>query len=570
MSGTNAYSFDFLRREHTLNDDGEPSSLPIIDTTIASPISDGNHETPDIEALAAAAANKPDLEKQFDIINFLQKHRVGGHLTPAVIYQRTGIDLEEDLQVAEMLKSNSKVRTEEEPDPDNPSLMITTYAYRAIYPDIKDRVSLLAEITKTKNGIRSKDLEDSYIGVKEDLDALICGGDVIAISNTEDKDKMIFSRGESFLVEIDGVVNVIEPEINMMEEQSKIVHSNGIIHTGETNNATLPPTGATIQGTIDLSNKQESGETSTQTMTGDDPNKPNNLNVAAPTPPPVKPQIFSVETDIDPTTQIRRGEAVQIGGQWFRVSSAVREGSLDDQPVRARAPLSVVMLTDLPKRNEQDGYIRPFNESTLPCDASLAPGTLNNLKKAKEARERLFRIAHGRTGGVASQLLGSHAHSSNPIALAASFGTASTSTRKRPNKTNTMNAAKIKQDAIKAKEAASDPYLSLYSHARRHGCTLDVREMYRQTRTQIPESDVALKKMLLEHKLLEPGEEMRRARLAKRSNLNNDGKPVKRRYYERKNQRLTNTHLEGTEIGAILRQASEKQKQGKTVGDGGM
>ena len=64
-------------------------------------------------------------------------------------------------------------------------------------------MSLLAEITKTKNGIRSKDLEDSYIGVKEDLDALICGGDVIAISNTEDKDKMIFSRGESFLVEMD-------------------------------------------------------------------------------------------------------------------------------------------------------------------------------------------------------------------------------------------------------------------------------------------------------------------------------------------------------------------------------
>ena len=133
-----------------------------------------------------------------------------------------------------------------------------------------------------------------------------------------------------------------------------------------------------------------------------------------------------------------------------------------------------------------------------------------------------------------------------------------------------VSAAKMKQDGIKAKEAASDPYLSLYSHARRHGCTMDVREMYRQTRTKIPESDVELKRLLVENKLLEPGEEMRRQRLARKANLNNDGRPVKRRYYERKNQRLTNTHLEGTEIGAILRQASEKQKQGKTVGDGGM
>jgi hypothetical protein len=86
----------------------------------------------------------------------------------------------------------------------------------------------------------------------------------------------------------------------------------------------------------------------------------------------------------------------------------------------------------------------------------------------------------------------------------------------------------------------------------------------------IPSNDAELQKMLVENKLLEPGEEMRRAKLQKRSNVDNDGKPKKRRYYERKNQRMTNTHLEGTEIGAMLHQAAERQREGKQVGDGGM
>ena len=120
-------------------------------------------------------------------------------------------------------------------------------------------------------------------------------------------------------------------------------------------------------------------------------------------------------------------------------------------------------------------------------------------------------------------------------------------------------------------KAASDPALALYCHARRHGCTLDVRLMYLATRSEVPTSDEGLRQALIKHKLLEPGEDMRRMRLTKTgSNVDNDGKPKKRRYYERKNQRMTNTHLEGTEIGALLHRAAEKQKQGKTVGDGGM
>jgi len=69
------------------------------------------------------------------------------------------------------------------------------------------------------------------------------------------------------------------------------------------------------------------------------------------------------------------------------------------------------------------------------------------------------------------------------------------------------------------------------------------------------------------------GEKLRRERIKRHgagTNVDNDGKPKKRRYYERKNQRMTNTHLDGTVEGAILALALEQQKQGKSVGDGGM
>jgi hypothetical protein len=352
---------------------------------------------------------------------------------------------------------------------------------------------------------------------------------VLAIANSEDKDKILFPRGEAFLIEMDGIVNL--PEENGKE-------------------------------------------------------------------------VVLVETDVDPRKQIRRGEAINVGGHWFRVSSAVREGAaLNEQPVRAQAPLSVVSLQDLSKRNEQDGYIRPLNVSKIPVDAPLSDTALKNLQNSKAARDKLHKLAHNMNGArsgmsTAAQLLSSHAHASNPTTLAQSFAMAAAttgnasasggSTRKRPNvnknnssnvndsnssiaNPNTVTEKNKRRDAVQAQQAAaSDPSLALYSHARRHGCTKDVREMYLAMNTNIPESDLELQALLVKHQLLEPNEVLRTPRLSKRSKVDNDGKPKKRRYYERKNQRMTNTHLEGTEIGAVLRRAQEKQRQGKSVGDGGM
>ena len=63
---------------------------------------------------------------------------------------------------------------------------------------------------------------------------------------------------------------------------------------------------------------------------------------------------------------------------------------------------------------------------------------------------------------------------------------------------------------------------------------------------------------------------MTRPKMKRKADTDNDGKPKKRRYYERKSMRRTNMHLDGTEIGAMLARAAEKQNQGKSVGDGGM
>jgi hypothetical protein len=155
------------------------------------------------------------------------------------------------------------------------------------------------------------------------------------------------------------------------------------------------------------------------------------------------------------------------------------------------------------------------------------------------------------------------------MTVASSFaGSAASSIRKHSSaglksKSSSAAASQHEKDLTKAalQEAASDPALSLYSHARRHGCTRDVRGMYLATRALVPETDVDLQHLLVQHKLLEPGEQMRRPRLKRSSNVDNDGRSKKRRYYERKKQRMTNTHLEGTEIGAVLARAAEEQRQ---------
>jgi hypothetical protein len=536
---SNAYGFQWLQAEHLIDAEGREAgddyAMPSPSVTSSRPATNVEH--------------KPDLEKQFDILAFLQAHRGSGCLAPSVIYDATGIDLDADAneKLVQMLQKNPKVRVELVPDPENPALTVSTYAYQAKYATVRERTSLLAQINRMTSGIPMRDLLDSYLTVLDDLQALITAGDVICISNTENRDKILFPRGGTFLVELDGLISIPS------SSQSKQLQWKGggkeAWPTNGSHSATVP-NGVASNSAVGAQNRS-----------------------VAP-----RRELYMVETDMDPCTQIRRGEAIQVCGQWFRVSSAVKDGPLSDQPVRAQAPLSVVSLADLSKKNDTDGYIRAFTAKYLPLDAPLSDTAIENLQAARQAREQLFKLSHGRSGGMAGQIFGSNAHASNPTALAKSLASTSSSTsfmRKRPkttsysSTTNHHQQGTIPKDALA--QAATDPALALYSHARRHGCTLDVRDMYLATRKYVPESDEKLQAALIKYKLLEPGEQMRRPRLTKTGpNVDNDGKPKKRRYYERKNQRMTNQHLDGTKEGLALKRAAETQKHGKSVGDGGM
>jgi len=479
---SNSYGFDFLKSAHTLDKDGDPkvqrleSFSPIV------------HSAP----VGRDQEQLPLLEKQHKIIEFLKAHRGSGYLSPNVIRKALGIDLDLALNEALVvsLQQNPKVNVELVPDPENPALMLATYAYQATYSNVRDRATLLAQVNRMTSGISLKELEDSY-GSKEDVhddvDALVNAGDIIAVANTNDKDKVLFPRGDQFLVELDGLIT--------------------------------------------------------------------------PMPASIADPAHSISLDVDPRTQVLRGEAVQVGGQWFRVASTV------SQPPRAHPPLSVASIHGLGAKH----YDREFTSKALPLDGPLLPTAQQNVLKARTVRSQILKLVHGRS----AQMFGSNAHSGNPASIAKSFMT-TTQSRKRPKVSGSDTSATERAKQLAAtketlEQLAKDPALSLYSHVYRHGCTKDIREMYLKTRKHIPQEDADFQKLLVEHKLLEPGEKMRRPRIKKiGSNLDNDGKPKKRRYYERKNQRRTNTHLDGTEIGAILARAEEKQKQGKAVGDGGM
>ena len=456
-----------------------------------------------------------------------------------------------------MLAANPKVIIEVVPDTTNPNIPMNTFGYRSKYSNVKDRVTLIAQINRMKYGIRWNDLVDAYDNVEHDLQCLLRSGEILGIANPEEKDRILFPRGESFLVELDGCVT--------LQQQQTM--------TGR------PMPEQYLNDPVGYARAFEAYQNQNQ-MT-------------------IQYQTRLIGTDIDPRAQIRRGEAIRVGGEWFRVSSEIRPDlPVSKQPPRAQAPCSVVSLKDLSRKNDVDGYCRKFDALTIPLDVSLGEQSgLANLINAKAAREQLRSTA----AGVPTALLSSFATEKSPSLLVGNLAKSVASSlggrgggageggdRKRPRRSGDgtrgggssaaaasgATRGKFDAEAVKlavenVRRAASNPSLS-YSHAIRHGCTKDVREMFLETLPSIPDSEVDLHKLLLEHKLIDPGEKLVRPRMKRKSNIDNDGKPKKRRYYERKNMRRTNLHLDGTEIGAILAMAAERQALGNSVGDGGM
>ncbi|KAL3761617.1 hypothetical protein ACHAWU_000104 [Discostella pseudostelligera] len=674
MAGTNTYGFDFLRAEHNLPNSNNGSNDN--DYSSAAAAAAAYHRSESTTSATSTSipnvSHKSNLEKQADILLFLKHHRSSGCLPPSVIYKSLGIDLTGSGEnnggggggddgnnsnsnnctpsLVSMLLSNPKIKVEEIPDPENPNLTMYQFGYRAKFSMVHDKATLLAQINRMKNGIKASELVDAYDNVEKDIQKLITSGEVLGVYNPEEKDKILFPRGESFLVELDGCISLIEemapPPPAAPAPAPAVLPPPPLPATAAAKSEDATTTDPIEKAIMNTLNNAANASTDTTTTT------PVTSTVATAALPKPKPHSSSryIHTDIDPQPQIRRGEAIRIGGEWFRISSQIIPHlPLEKQPPRAQAPLSVVSLKELSKKNEVEGYCYKFNATTIPLDGMLNEGSVGreNLIKAKVARERLQTIIAsggsvvigggvggessgsigsgagvvGRsviTGKSSATLLSSLATEKSPSMLAVSrprwagwveqqqeqqegvvlaFG----GTRKLPtakihvrrpgdrggqaggigspstvrgvggggNNPRLMDADAIKAAVEYAKKAASDPSLS-YTHAIRHGCTKDVREMYLETLSLVPTSESELHKALLEHKLIEPGEKLSRPRMKRKNNVDNDGKPQKRRYYERKNMRRTNTHLDGTEIGAMLALAAEKQARGKSVGDGGM
>jgi len=544
---SNIYGFDFLQSEHQLTEEQGDNDDAL--TTMY-------NEIPQAPPLSSSIALESDLGKQHKVIDFLRTYR-SGCLQPGIIYEKTGVDLSDggrDEAVRKMLCNNKVIKIEEIPDPENPSLTILIFGYQAKYNDVRNKTGLLAQINKSKYGIRRLDLLDSYEGVKEDIHDLITAGDIIGIPNAEEKENYILCpRGEPFFVELDGHVSTIP---------------------------LVPPT-ATLPATTTSAIQPATSTTGAN----------NNTNITNSTTTTEESQKYDpnyVKIDVKPKKQIRRGEAIWIGGQWFRISSAIKEGSLSDQPSRAQAPLSVTSKQDLSQRNAVDGYYRDFTDNKIPLDHKLSIEAVNNTREGKAAGMKLHKIAsstggRGITGGASAHLLSSNATSDNHETLVEKFafttGSGSTSggARRRPTASRINHFQPGRREAAtaqieEASKAAKNRSL-IYCHPRRHGCTLDIRDLYLATKDELPppEREKEIFDMMVKYKLIDRHEKMKRPRLSKENmNLDNDGRPKKRRYYERKGQRMTNTHLNDTPLGILLREAADKQQQGKSVGDGGM
>jgi hypothetical protein len=80
------------------------------------------------------------------------------------------------------------------------------------------------------------------------------------------------------------------------------------------------------------------------------------------------PRKQSITTSMNLKDEIRRGEAIKVGSDWYRVCCAVGSGKVSEQTQRSTAPTSVTSDKDL---SEKNAYFLPFTETALPLDGDF-------------------------------------------------------------------------------------------------------------------------------------------------------------------------------------------------------
>ena len=639
---SNQYGFDFLKVEHVVvgESNADVSTTQNNSNNYSVPITDAD------DNIGPTTTYETNLQKQFVVLQFLRSHRSSGCLPPSVIKSNIGVDLSEggaDEEVSKLLLNNAKVRVEQIPDPEDPASTMFTFGYQSKFMGIRNKVGLLAQINRCKNGVRRGDLMDAYDGVVGDLASLLTAGDVLGVTNGEGKDAeiILFPRGDPFLVELDGHVTLssLPPNRYQHQHQHQLTnphqtHQNLSSHQIPNVNVNLNknPYSNLIQNPNRKHNPNLNQRNPSLNPTGNsifNHNSNANMNQQfgkndgkekdkTPSPPPADPSAPTFHSMLkissDPRTQVRRGEAISICGQWFRISSAVIRGvPNENQPARAQPPPTVAMMKDLSTKNLGE-YVKPFDSSTLSLDASINNGTASTIENAVIGRARLRSAmsAMGGAGGIggggmrgggggmrgggggalggggvaeraASSILSQEASAPNPSTLAAELakctpksvaGAMGGKVRGRPIGASALAAAlQYKADAAAAvKTAALNPTILGPARARRHGCTVDVRKMYLATATELPsKAEEDVRDLMVKHGLLDENEEWRQTRTKRNTErkVGEDGRLKKRRYYTKRGQQFTNKHLSG-DIRATLERALERQEQGKVVGDGGM
>mmetsp|Transcript_36699 Transcript_36699/g.63335 ORF Transcript_36699/g.63335 Transcript_36699/m.63335 type:complete len:397 (-) Transcript_36699:5-1195(-) len=236
---------------------------------------------------ADAQKTRSTVEKHIEIVEYLKKLPDSSWATFVDIQRELNINLQEDIYVLGMLKSNPRV--EQQQYGSNAGEKSLAFQYRARY-NISNKSQLIETIRRSKNGVVLEDIKNCYEGIEADCGSMIVGGDIIAVKNkVEFKSLVLYPRGRPFLTKLSGTVTAT-------------------------------------------------------------------------------PGQQLVKTSTDFRTEIRRGEAIQVGEYWYRVGSAIGSGAAGEQIQRAAAPTSVTIDKDMSGRNV---YCDPFTNEVLPLDGDF-------------------------------------------------------------------------------------------------------------------------------------------------------------------------------------------------------
>ena len=207
----------------------------------------------------------------------------------------------------------------------------------------------------------------------------------------------------------------------------------------------------------------------------------------------------TITTSTDIREEIRRGDAIMINHQWLRVDCAIQTNG--KQPERGRPPQSVTSWEERSIRDTLHGtHMKPFTDEKLPLDGDFI---------------------HSGDGAIDLSIV--------------------------KNEDGTSSSGIYEGTAYK------------------YGVTNDIRKIWRDTARPLKlrgfnrkESHVELEKELIKHGLVSQSgaSEQSKVRISAKDKQKR-AKPRPRRA----NAKLTNKHLAGTEVGALLAEARRKASE---------